>query len=135
MATQQDVRRYLAYWFQAGKQVTSPQSGPLKPSAVISGDRYSDAFEHVWNRVLDHQQVYYLEGTEQTIADLLSDTWDIESCARCDMPVPMVTVGIGSLTCPCNDLSTWPNFELPQPRSPVSSSDRLGDLRDRLGRD
>lgn len=135
MATQQDVRQYLAYWFQAGKQVTAPQGKALKPDTVIAGDRYSDAFERIWETVLEQQQTYYLEGTEQTIADLLSDTWSIESCARCEMPIPMATLGVGALTCPCNDLPTWPNFELPQPRSPISSSDRLRALNERLGQD
>ncbi len=132
MATEQDVRKYLAYWFQAGKGITSPQGDCDRPEPVFSGDRYSDAFEALWQTALASKDTCYLDGTDQTVADLLSETWDIKSCARCEMPVPAATVGIGAPTCPCNDLPTWPNFDLPQPRSPISSTDHLNRLRDRL---
>lgn len=135
MATEQDVRKYLAYWFQAGKPVVSLQGDSCRPELVIAGDRYSDAFEALWQAVLSKKQAYYLAGTDQTVADLLSEAWEIDSCARCDMPIPAASVGVGAATCPCSDLPTWPNFELPQPRSPVSSTDRLNRLRDRLSRD
>ncbi|MGF1535282.1 MAG: hypothetical protein ACFB4J_02185 [Elainellaceae cyanobacterium] len=132
MATEKDVRKYLAYWFQAGKSVISPQGKSRRPEPVISGDRYSAAFEDLWQTVLAQKTAYYLAGTDQTIADLLGESWEIAACARCEMPIPMASVGTGALTCPCNDLPTWPNFELPQPRSPISSTDRLNQLRDRL---
>ncbi|MGB3612428.1 MAG: hypothetical protein WBA10_01450 [Elainellaceae cyanobacterium] len=132
MATPQDVRQYLAYWFQAGKQVTSFNGTSHCPASVIAGDRYSDAFEQAWQTVLRQKGTYYLEGTDQTISDLLSDSWDIEPCARCNMPIPMAAIDIGALDCPCNDMPTWPNFELPQPRSPVSSTDHLNRLREQL---
>jgi len=131
MATPQDVRQYLAYWFQAGKRIIA-NGTPHCPASVIAGDRYSDDFEQTWQMALSQKESCYLDGTDQTIADLLGDSWDIASCARCSMPVPIVAVGISALECPCNDLPTWPNFELPQPRSPVSSTDQLNRLRDRL---
>ncbi len=67
----------------------------------------------------------YLEGTSQTIQELLSPQWEISSCARCEMPVPMIQLGMQPNTCTCSDLDNWPNNELPPPREPVSSREKL----------
>ncbi|MGF1481612.1 MAG: hypothetical protein ACFB4I_19365 [Cyanophyceae cyanobacterium] len=136
MAAEQDVKKYLAHWFQLGKKV-SLQNGKetLSPQSVIQGDRYSAEFEQCWQRVLDaDSKDCYLEGTDQTIQELLSDQWDINSCARCSMPIPMKTMGMPPLDCPCSDLNNWPNTELPAPRSPVDSSARLNTIRQRLNK-
>ncbi|MGF1496633.1 MAG: hypothetical protein ACFB8W_07390 [Elainellaceae cyanobacterium] len=134
MATENEVRQYLAYWFQAGKGlVIDGGRGYCRPSRVIQGDRYSPEFEQCWNQVQTADSGdCYLEGTSQTIADLLSPSWDVSPCARCGMPVPMVSVGMPPVECPCSDLPTWPNQDLPQPRSPINSSDRLSKIHQRL---
>jgi hypothetical protein len=134
MASQQQVRQYLAYWFQLGKKVLI-QGGrkSLLPSRVIQGDRYSSAFEDCWQQVISSDAgECYLEGTNQTIAELLSPDWEVSPCARCEMPVPLPTLGMQSPDCPCIDLPSWPNTEIPQPRSPVSSRSQLAQTRDRL---
>lgn len=134
MASQHQVRQYLAYWFQLGKSVLiHGEQEALLPRPVIQGDRYSQEFEDCWQRVKSSESGdCYLEGTEQTIAELLSPAWDISPCARCSMPVPMPNAGMSAEVCPCVDLPNWPDTETPQPRSPVSSQNHLVGIRDRL---
>lgn len=134
MASEQQVKRYLSYWFQLGKKVVI-NNGDLAvlPQSVIAGDRYSDEFERIWQKILSPESGdCYLEGTQQTIAELLTPRWNVESCVRCDMPVPMINIGLPPELCPCNDLPSWPSTEIPTPREPVSSQDRLRGIRDRL---
>ncbi len=134
MATQEQVRRYLAYWFQLGKQIHI-QNGQdaMLPNPVIQGDRYSAEFEKCWSYILSPESgICYLDGAPQTIDDLLSSKWDISPCARCDMPVPMIVMGPSDSSCPCSDLPNWPNNELPSPREPVNNQAQLSKLRDRL---
>jgi len=134
MASEPQVKRYLAYWFQLGKKVVlrNGQSSVL-PQPVIAGDRYSDQFEQLWQQLLSPDSGdCYLEGTQETIRELLTPKWDIDPCARCEMPVPMINVGLPPELCPCNDLPTWPNTELPAPREPINSTSRLQAIRDRL---
>jgi hypothetical protein len=134
MASEQQVKRYLAYWLQLGKKVVT-RNGAMLPQPVIGGDRYSDEFESLWLQLLSPDSGdCHLEGTHQTIAELLTPKWDINPCYRCEMPVPMINIGMPPELCPCNDLPTWPNTELPAPREPISSQGRLQEIRDRLSK-
>ena len=135
MASEKEVKQYLAYWFQLGKGVLlNNTQETLLPHKIISGDRYSQEFEHCWQKILDPQNGdCYLEGTTQTVAELLSSTWSINSCCRCGMPVPMIELGIQSNICPCHDLPDWPNNELPLPRTPIDSQEKLKSIYQRLG--
>ena len=136
MASQQQVKQYLAYWFQLGKKVLI-RGGQvaLLPQPVISGDRYSEQFEAVWQQILSPDSAdCYLEATNETIAQLLTPAWEVNPCARCSMPVPMRSAGMPPEVCPCNDLSDWPNTSVPLPRSPVDSQTHLRDIRDRLSK-
>ncbi|MBW4563388.1 MAG: hypothetical protein KME32_20035 [Mojavia pulchra JT2-VF2] len=134
MATEQEVRRYLAYWFQLGKKVvTGNGTAKLLPQPVLKGDRYSDEFEECWQKILSSQTGdCHLEGTHETIAELLTSEWGMSPCSRCSMPIPMRNVGMPALLCPCNNLPNWPNTELPAPRSPVSTQEQLMAIRERL---
>lgn len=133
MASQQDVKNYLANWFQLGKKVVFDNGQKeLHPHSVIAGDHYSAAFEECWQQILASSGECYLQGTEQSIQDLLSSNWEVSSCARCGVPIPMLSSGVSSLECTCSDLDNWPNFELPAPRSPVNSSAQLNQIRERL---
>ncbi|MBW4465936.1 MAG: hypothetical protein KME07_10925 [Pegethrix bostrychoides GSE-TBD4-15B] len=133
MAAAQQVKEYLAYWFQLGKPLQFDRGGAILPHPVIEGNAYSPAFEACWQRVLaSGGQGCYLAGTEQSIAELLSGAWDMADCARCEMPVPTRSLGIQSSACPCADLPGWPNTELPQPRSPIDSRSQLEQIRQRL---
>ena len=134
MASEQQVKRYLAYWFQLGKKVLIRNGdSAVLPQPVIAGDRYSDDFERIWQLILSPESGdCYLDGTHQTIAELLMPKWVIEPCVRCEMPVPIINIGLPPELCPCNDLPTWPNTEIPAPREPISNHKQLRSIRDRL---
>ncbi|MBF2007195.1 hypothetical protein ACF3DV_02585 [Chlorogloeopsis fritschii PCC 9212] len=134
MASQKEVKQYLAYWFQLGKKVVIGNGAEtLLPKSVIVGDRYSDEFEKCWQKIVSPESGdCYLEGTQETIAELLSPNWDMTSCARCTMPVPVRNVGMPPELCPCNDLPDWPNTDLPLPRIPVNNQVQLQLIRNRL---
>jgi hypothetical protein len=134
MASEQQVKRYLAYWFQLGKKVAIGNGrATVQPKPVMTGNRYSDEFERIWQQILSPDSGdCYLEATNETIAELLTPQWELDSCARCAMPIPMRAVGMPPEACPCCDLPSWPNTDLPAPRSAVCTQERLGGIRDRL---
>lgn len=133
MATEQDVKRYLAYWFQLGRQViVGNGKAHLLPQPVLQGDRYSEEFEQCWQKIRPVASECHLEGTDETIGELLTPTWELLPCSRCEMPVAMRNLGMPALFCPCHNLPSWPNTELPSPRSPISSQEQLQLIRDRL---
>ncbi|MEA5551735.1 hypothetical protein VB713_12210 [Anabaena cylindrica UHCC 0172] len=135
MANKQEVKKYLAHWFQLGKKVVVGHSDQsFLPSTVLSGDRYSQEFEDCWEQIVSLEMSdCYLEGTHETIAQLLTPTWEMLACGRCEMPVPVRTLGMPALFCPCNSLPTWPNTELPAPRSPINSQEQLTEICDACG--
>jgi hypothetical protein len=134
MASTDQVKQYLAFWFQLGKRLVVQNNPEIQlPKSVIQGDRYSPEFEACWQRIMEIEgKNCYLEGTTQTIDQLLSSEWDVTDCARCTMPVPMLSLGARSPGCPCEDMPQWPNNELPMPRVPVNSQAQLDQIRDRL---
>lgn len=133
MASSEQVKQYLAYWFQLGKRLIFDQGQSVLPQPVIEGDRYSSEFEACWQQILaSGGKNCHLEGTIQTIGELLSEKWELVGCARCGLPVPMLNLGVHSGPCPCFDLPTWPNTDLPQPRLPVDSRSQLDQIRARL---
>jgi hypothetical protein len=136
MASQEQVKQYLSYWLQLGKRLILSNGQSVLPQPVIAGNHYSPEFEAYWQQVLAVEgKNCYLEGTLQTIHELLSGQWEVEGCARCGMPVPMVSIGVQPAGCPCFDLPTWPNTDLPQPRSPIDSRSQLERLRARLSQE
>ncbi|MEM6868668.1 MAG: hypothetical protein AAGB19_01915 [Cyanobacteria bacterium P01_F01_bin.3] len=134
MATANQVKNYLAYWFQLGKQVIAQDGRKhYKPESVVEGDHFSAEFETCWCEILQNEGLgCHLEGTDQTINELLSSRWDVANCVRCDMLVPVPEVALSQLLCPCNDISDWPNEELPKPRLPIDSQRCLKAMRERL---
>lgn len=133
MASEERVREYLAYWFQLGKKVLLQNGEALLPQPAIEGNRYSQAFERCWQKILySNPSQSYLEGTTQTIEQLLSPAWDITACARCGILVPTIVLGIQPPDCPCCDLDNWPNSDLPAPRLPVNSATYLSQIKERL---
>jgi hypothetical protein len=134
MASEYEVRKYIAYWFQLGKKVLIGNgSEALLPKPVIVGDRYSQEFEKCWQKIVSPDSGdCYLEGTKETIGELLTPAWEMSPCARCAMPVPLRDSGMPAECCPCNDLAHWPNTEIPQPRSPVNTQLQLSGIRARL---
>ncbi|WP_353931069.1 hypothetical protein WJM97_00170 [Okeanomitos corallinicola TIOX110] len=134
MANKQEVKKYLAHWFQLGKKVIVGNSDrSFLPNRILDGDRYSSEFEDCWATILSLEaRDCYLEGTHETIAELLTPTWEVLPCGRCTMPVPVKTMGSPSALCPCSYLDTWPNNELPLPRCPVNTQEHLTEISDRL---
>jgi hypothetical protein len=134
MATREQVKLYLAYWFQLGKRVLLKNGEEAwQPQPVFFGNRYSYEFETCWQQMLEPDNGdCYLEGTEQTIQQLLTPVWDIVECAKCEMPVPMSHRGYLSSSCPCFDLPSWPNLELPLPRQPANNRQSLLNICRRL---
>jgi hypothetical protein len=64
---------------------------------------------------------------------LLSARWDLAACARCTMPIPLPAVGLPpNQSCTCGDLPSWPNNNVPMPRSPADIATKMTDLRHRL---
>jgi hypothetical protein len=134
MASPENVKRYLAYWFLLGKKlIIDNGKEAILPKTVFNGDSYSQEFEDCWQKVNNPEHGdCYLENTLQTIQQLLSSQWDIQSCSRCEMPVPMIEIGIQPNLCTCNDLDNWPNNELPSPRAPINSKNSLDKIRQAL---
>ena len=134
MASESDVKDYVACWMQLGKVVWLKNGQrSCRLERVHLGDRYSPEFEACWAQLRDPAMGdCFLDGSSVTIQELLHQEWDIHPCARCDMPVAIPAVGVSSALCPCQDLPNWPNTELPSPRPPVNSSDRLKSIQNRL---
>jgi len=134
MASPDQVKRYLAHWLQLGRKIyTHNGDRSVLPDPVIEGNRYSKAFEDCWQTLSsDDSGECYLEDTDQTIAELLTAQWEIILCCRCAMPVPMTVGSMESKNCPCINFSSWPNLDLPLPRSPVDNKTALSSIRQRL---
>ncbi len=134
MASIETVKQYLAYWFQLGKRVILNQNSEIiLPNPVFVAGAYSSEFDKCWQKITRLEgKNCYLEGTTQSIAQLLSPLWDISSCAVCSMPVPKIELGIQPMGCPCESLNNWPNNELPFPRQAVNTKQHLQSLQERL---
>ncbi|MEC4805200.1 MAG: hypothetical protein SAJ12_07475 [Jaaginema sp. PMC 1079.18] len=134
MAIDLQVKDYLAHWFQLGKKLIHSQSGEtILPTLIYQNGKYSDEFERCWQNILQKGTGnFYLEGMPQSLQELLSSEWELVPCARCELPIPIRQIGNQSSICPCNDLASWPNDELPQPRQAVNSKNHLTKLGDRL---
>lgn len=128
MATPQQVKEYLACWFQIGKRVAI-HSGTefLHPQSVLQGDRYSPEFEKCWQQLLTETALgdCYLEGTDQKIAELLEPNWDLIGCSRCQLPIPVKVTGTEYEACVCSNMPNLPNLDLPSPHLPVSNRSYL----------
>lgn len=133
MANATEVKDYLGYWFQFGKGVVFPKSQTIVlPDPIFAEQHFSDAFEACWQRILTSPEDCYLEGTEQSLRELLTSEWELIRCARCSLPVPTSFAHIPSCLCPCVDLESWPNSELPQPRLPLNRVLSLRKVHNRL---
>lgn len=134
MASLEQVKHYLAYWFLAGKKVYINNGQETRqPTSVLQRDQFSSEFESCWQEILSPESGYcYLQGTEQTIEELLSSDWELHPCSRCEMPIPLKQSGTKIGPCPCIDLKNWPNDELPKPHLPVNNQKHLSELSHRL---
>jgi hypothetical protein len=127
MATHQELRHYLTHWFQLGKPLIL-NGTPDLITPTLNTDRPSPEFEALWQQILETPHLAHLQGSDRTLAELLTGTWDIIDCARCDMPVPLKTIGNIDNHCICDDMTTWPNSDTLAPHSPINTTDRLQQL-------
>jgi hypothetical protein len=134
MAESHLVKQYVAQWFQLGKSVVIQSAGrQLLPQTVFRGDRYTSEFDRCWQEIIDPSVGdCYLEGTDQTIGELLTPSWEIIACSRCQMPIPLKVAGITDPNCPCFDLVNWPNNEVPKPTLPTIVGSKLVAIQRRL---
>ncbi|MEM1252059.1 MAG: hypothetical protein AAGI69_06465 [Cyanobacteria bacterium P01_H01_bin.21] len=134
MASPREVQNYLAYWFQLGKSVhISNGRTTERPTPVLEGHQFSRAFQNCWQDIMAvGGRDCYLDGTTETIEQLLSSRWEITSCARCSIPVAMSNVMPVAQLCPCGDIDTWPNDDLPAPHMPINNSKHFNRLKTRL---
>lgn len=134
MASHDQIRQYIAYWFQLGKKVLIRNGQEaIKPQVVLAGDRYSQQFEECWQKIQSPDSGdCHLEGTHETIEELLSPEWEVSSCSRCSMPIPSRVRGMPPEYCPCFDLPNWPDTEKPLPREPINSRSHLRGICERL---
>ena len=133
MATHHEVKQYLALWFQLGKSVENDRTGERFCIRQIAyGSGYSWDFERCWHCIERNPSRFHLDGDPHTIADLLTPQWEIQTCPRCVMPVPLSVLGCSAGPCTCHDLPLWPNTEIPQPHLPVSDTEHLSTICSRL---
>ncbi|MEO1180817.1 MAG: hypothetical protein AAFX51_08165, partial [Cyanobacteria bacterium J06636_28] len=106
---------------------------PQRPVPVLEGHRFSRAFQDCWQAIMANDgRDCYLDGTEETIDQLLSPQWEITDCARCSIPVAMSAVMPVAQLCPCGDLDNWPNDEVPSPHMPINNKKHFSRLKTRL---
>ncbi len=137
MATPLQVKEYLACWLQLGRSVIIERtsgSTTLQPNTILGPRQFSPEFEAWWQTIQAQADQCHLEGTNETIAELLSDQWEVTACSRCQIPVTIPTRGMVTHSCPCSDLESWPNDETLPPRQSDSFTQRsrLEHIHDRL---
>jgi len=135
MATRTLVKNYLAQWMQMGKSIRlSTQGEQVSIYKILQGEEYSPSFNQLWDEISTTKaDEAYLSGTDQTIADLLGNSWEIVGCARCNLLVPSLDIGPRvPVCCPCNDLPNHPNLDLVAPHLPIKLSTALEGICDRL---
>lgn len=134
MASSEEVQNYLAYWFQLGKPIhIKHELTPQRPVPVLEGAQFSRAFQDCWQTIMaTGGRDCYLDGTEETIEQLLSSRWEISDCARCSIPIPMSAVMPVAQLCPCSNVDHWPNDELPAPHLPINNKGHFSRLKTRL---
>ena len=133
MATSQEIKSFIAKWLQLGKSVEHVDGvHRFKPSRILGYQGYSQEFEDWWQNFENDAQHWTLSGTDQPLSALYSPHWEITHCARCEMPVPLQVAGVNDFACPCSDLPTWPNTELPHPHTPSESASKLRQIRLKL---
>lgn len=131
MATHQEIRHYLTHWFQLGKRIII-NGTPHTIAPTLNTDRPSAEFEILWQEILANPHLAYLEDSEIDLAQLLTGTWEIVDCARCEMPIPLKIAGIIDNHCICQNMDTWPNSDTLEPHNPINTTQHLQQLRQRL---
>ena len=133
MATESQIKQYLACWLQVGKRVIHDDGEQdFHPPKILNDSGYSQEFEDWWDDVCQNASHWHLEGCDRALDALFSPHWDIVECPLCVMPVPKLVAGVNDASCTCSDLELWPNLDLPKPHTPEDTHYKLKSLRDKL---
>ena len=134
MSNYDAVKKYFAQWLQMGKKVfIQSQNKLVGVKCVVRGESYTNEFEQLWAEISDPRSGdVYLDGTDESIQELLSPKWEVVSCVRCEMPIPIGMGPQAAQICPCNDLGCYPNLEAIAPREPVITAKHLSSIMSRL---
>ncbi|TAD78192.1 MAG: hypothetical protein EA001_08200 [Oscillatoriales cyanobacterium] len=136
MVSEDRVKQYIALWMQLGKPVVCDRDNQhLGTFSVIRGQSYSPDFEQLWQTICQAPHHYHLAATPCSIGDLLEGHWDLLPCARCTLLQPVNESVIEAGPCPCQDLASWPDDNLPLPRQPINNQDYLYKIQLRLLRE
>ena len=98
---------YVAYYMSRGRPVVSPKAGEL----VFKGDvygywGYSSEFYGYWRQLQQRSDFHELglRGDLYPFGNFLSGRCGIGSCARCQLPVPLLeNANPSTPNCPCDD--------------------------------
>ncbi|NKB18516.1 MAG: hypothetical protein HC770_11595 [Pseudanabaena sp. CRU_2_10] len=117
-----------------GKKVfIQSQNKLVGVKCVVRGESYTNEFEQLWAEISDPRSGdVYLDGTDESIQELLSPKWEVVSCARCEMPIPIGMGPQAAQICPCNNFGCYPNLEAIAPREPVITAKHLSSIMSRL---
>lgn len=130
MAAPLEVKEYLAKWLQMGKAL-SVDNQEIFLTEIIKGESYSSQFEQLWQQT--PKAIATLQGTNNTIAELLKPEYEIMPCPVCELPVACLSSGYRQInTCPCSDLPLHPHLGLPLPHVPIATATYLQNISDRL---
>ncbi len=135
MASRETVKNYCAQWLQLGKKIIfSGHDRAVGLKNVVQGEGYSPEFESFWYAISGkYAREAYLEDTDETIHDLLSERWELLPCPRCRLLSACISLGVRQAQdCPCHGLDNHPNLDMVMPHVPVRTQKHLGAIRDRL---
>lgn len=124
MATEEEVKSYLAYWFQVGKNVeigTNREKKNVNKIFSLSSNEYSQEFNSLWEKIVEEADTSFLEDTSFSIKKLLSSEIEIVACSVCNA---IVASGIffTNNSCICSNIPLWPNLDIPQPKKLLDSN-------------
>ncbi|MFQ3613021.1 MAG: hypothetical protein SNJ68_04785 [Cyanobacteriota bacterium] len=133
MAAPNQVKAYVACWLQLGKVVLCNHPAGidcLRPEPLLSLGSLSQEFQLSWHRMSMDPWHCHLEGTHESLGQLLSPAWEISPCSRCGLPVPLPATPATAIgPCPCSDLKGWPNPATVPPRVQDEQFSQVATLR------
>ncbi len=133
MASESQVKEYLACWLQVGKRILHDSGNrEFHDPRIVNKRGYTSEFESWWDEFRENAHHWHLEGCNNALDVLFTPQWDIVDCALCVMPVPKLVAGVNDPNCTCSDLELWPNLEIPKPHTPNDMQDKLTKLRKKL---
>jgi CheY-like chemotaxis protein len=95
---------YVGYFLSRGKAIITPYQGKITfEGQVYQYNGYDYNFVNFWHKLTQKRDFpeFYLAGDTHNFAEFLTGNYTVNSCSRCDLPIP-IPVG-GALDIPsCN---------------------------------